>query len=37
MLDSKLLDKGKEEDESEKSVDAEDAVKKQVSAPKTNT
>ena len=34
--DSKLLDKGKEEDESEKSVDgAEDAVKKQAPAPKT--
>ena len=32
----KLLDKGKEEDESEKSVDgAEDAVKKQAPAPKT--
>ena len=34
--DSKLLDKGKDEDESEKSVDgAEDAVKKQAPAPKT--
>jgi len=34
--DSKLLDKGKEEDDSEKSVDgAEDAVKKQAPAPKT--
>jgi len=32
----KLLDKGKDEDEAEKSVDdAEDAVKKQAPAPKT--
>ena len=35
-VDSKLLDKGKDEDESEKTVDgAEDAVKTQCPAPKT--